>query len=83
VTETTAFAGLIGAIAWNLITLAGLPSISSHALIGGVATCLAAAFGHGALGPLLIGVVAIGGPLSMTLATRRRRAPKPAHPVSA
>ena len=37
VTETVAFAGLIGAIAWNLITwLYGLPSSSSHALIGGI-----------------------------------------------
>jgi PiT family inorganic phosphate transporter len=38
VTETIVFAGLIGAIAWNLITwYFGLPSSSSHALIGGVA----------------------------------------------
>ena len=34
---TVVFAGLIGAIAWNLITwYFGLPSSSSHALIGGV-----------------------------------------------
>src|SRR5881296_4106623 len=32
------FAGLIGAIAWNIITwLFGLPTSSSHALIGGYA----------------------------------------------
>jgi inorganic phosphate transporter, PiT family len=38
VTTTIVFAGLIGAIAWNLATwYAGLPSSSSHALIGGVA----------------------------------------------
>ncbi len=38
VTTTIVFAGLIGAIAWNLITwYFGLPSSSSHALIGGVA----------------------------------------------
>jgi PiT family inorganic phosphate transporter len=38
VTTTIVFAGLIGAIAWNLMTwYAGLPSSSSHALIGGVA----------------------------------------------
>ena len=38
ITETIAFAGLIGAIAWNLITWSwGLPSSSSHALIGGFA----------------------------------------------
>jgi PiT family inorganic phosphate transporter len=33
----TLLAGLVGAIAWNLLAwLAGLPSSSSHALIGGV-----------------------------------------------
>jgi inorganic phosphate transporter, PiT family len=37
ITPTVVFAGLIGAIAWNLITWwYGLPSSSSHALIGGV-----------------------------------------------
>jgi PiT family inorganic phosphate transporter len=37
VTGTVVFAGLIGAIAWNLITwYYGLPSSSSHALIGGL-----------------------------------------------
>jgi PiT family inorganic phosphate transporter len=37
VTPTVIFAGLIGAIFWNLITwFFGLPSSSSHALIGGV-----------------------------------------------
>src|SRR3954463_5393559 len=37
VTTTVVFAGLVGAIAWNLATWwAGLPSSSSHALIGGV-----------------------------------------------
>jgi PiT family inorganic phosphate transporter len=36
VTTTVVFAGLVGAIAWNLITwYFGLPSSSSHALIGG------------------------------------------------
>ncbi len=38
VTATVILAGLIGAIAWNLITwYFGLPSSSSHALIGGYA----------------------------------------------
>ncbi len=38
VTPTIVFAGLMGAICWNLVTwLLGLPSSSSHALIGGVA----------------------------------------------
>jgi PiT family inorganic phosphate transporter len=38
VTPTVIFAGLVGAIAWNLITwYFGLPSSSSHAIIGGYA----------------------------------------------
>jgi PiT family inorganic phosphate transporter len=38
VNETVILAGLIGAICWNLITwYLGLPSSSSHALIGGYA----------------------------------------------
>jgi PiT family inorganic phosphate transporter len=46
VTETIAFAGLIGAITWNLITwLYALPSSSSHALIGGVVGAMLAAAG--------------------------------------
>ena len=46
VTETIAFAGLAGAIAWNLVTWAnGLPSSSSHALIGGLMGALLAAVG--------------------------------------
>jgi PiT family inorganic phosphate transporter len=37
ITTTVIFAGLIGAIVWNLVTwYFGLPSSSSHALIGGV-----------------------------------------------
>jgi inorganic phosphate transporter, PiT family len=46
VTETIAFAGLVGAIAWNLLTWRfGLPSSSSHALIGGVIGAMLAAVG--------------------------------------
>ncbi len=46
VTETIAFAGLIGAIVWNLFTWSyGLPSSSSHALIGGVIGAMIAAVG--------------------------------------
>jgi len=46
VTETIAFAGLLGAIAWNLLTwMFGLPSSSSHALIGGVIGAMLAAVG--------------------------------------
>ena len=37
ITLTVIFAGLVGAILWNLLTwLLGLPSSSSHALIGGL-----------------------------------------------
>jgi PiT family inorganic phosphate transporter len=47
VDTTVIFAGLIGAIVWNLVTwYFGLPSSSSHALIGGVVG--AAFIAHGA-----------------------------------
>jgi PiT family inorganic phosphate transporter len=48
VTLTVVFAGLAGGITWNLLTwLFGIPSSSSHALIGGViGSTLAAAGGH-------------------------------------
>ena len=40
------FAGLVGAIAWNLITwYFGLPSSSSHALIGGIVGAMLVAEG--------------------------------------
>src|SRR2546421_1308368 len=46
VTTTVVFAGLIGAIAWNLITwYYGLPSSSSHALIGGLVGAVIASKG--------------------------------------
>ena len=48
ISPAVVFAGLIGAILWNLITwYLGLPSSSSHALIGGVvgATLVAAGLG--------------------------------------
>ena len=51
VTPTVILAGLIGAIAWNLITwYFGLPSSSSHALIGGYA---GAAIAKGGLGVII------------------------------
>jgi PiT family inorganic phosphate transporter len=50
ITPTIVFAGLIGAIAWNLITWSfGLPSSSSHALIGGVVGSAVAAVGPNAV----------------------------------
>jgi PiT family inorganic phosphate transporter len=46
ITPTIVFAGLIGAISWNLVTWwYGLPSSSSHALIGGVVGAAIAAEG--------------------------------------
>jgi inorganic phosphate transporter, PiT family len=61
VTPTVVFAGLIGAIAWNLITWSfGLPSSSSHALIGGVVGSAVAAAGLDAvLAEGLVGKVLI------------------------
>jgi inorganic phosphate transporter, PiT family len=50
VTPAVIFAGLIGAIAWNLLTwYFGLPSSSSHALIGGVVGSAFAAAGADAV----------------------------------
>ncbi len=50
VTPTVILAGLIGAIAWNLITwYFGLPSSSSHALIGGYAGAAIAKGGFDAI----------------------------------
>ena len=46
ITLSIVLAGLVGAITWNLVTwLLGLPSSSSHALIGGVAGAAVAATG--------------------------------------
>jgi PiT family inorganic phosphate transporter len=50
ITPTVVFAGLLGAIAWNLGTWRfGLPSSSSHALIGGLLGATVAAAGTGAV----------------------------------
>ncbi len=50
ITPEVVFAGLIGAIAWNLLTWwFGLPSSSSHALIGGVVGSAVAAEGFGVI----------------------------------
>ena len=59
ITMTIVFAGLIGAIAWNLATwYFGLPSSSSHALIGGLVGAAFAAHGASAiLGDGLLGKV--------------------------
>jgi len=64
ITTTVVFAGLVGAIVWNLATwYFGLPSSSSHALIGGVVGAAFAASGSaavesaGLLGKVLIPAV--------------------------
>jgi PiT family inorganic phosphate transporter len=50
ITLTTVLAGLLGAIVWNLVTWrAGLPSSSSHALIGGVIGSSVMALGFGVI----------------------------------
>ena len=75
ITPSVVFAGLVGAIIWNLLTwYFGLPSSSSHALIGGVVGATAVAVGTGAvhgkglvsdvlipaaIAPILAGVVAL------------------------
>ncbi len=70
VTETIAFAALLGAIAWNLLTwFYSLPSSSSHALIGGVVgAMLAAVGGSGVHGQTLIGKVVVPALISPLIA---------------
>jgi PiT family inorganic phosphate transporter len=52
VDETVIFAGLVGAIAWNIFTwFFGLPTSSSHALIGGYAGSAVAKAGIGVIIP--------------------------------
>ncbi|WBU38383.1 inorganic phosphate transporter [Homoserinibacter sp. YIM 151385] len=52
ITPTLIFAGLIGAIVWNLFTwLLGLPSSSSHALFGGLIGAAVVGAGFGAIDP--------------------------------
>jgi PiT family inorganic phosphate transporter len=61
------FAGLVGAIAWDLITFyLGLPTSSSHALVGGIAGAAVAKAGTGVLigeGLRVIGVFIVLSPL--------------------
>jgi inorganic phosphate transporter, PiT family len=75
ITPVVIFAGLAGAILWNLLTwLLGLPSSSSHALIGGLIGATLVASGAGAvkfvgivgkvllpavLSPVIAGVIAL------------------------
>src|SRR6476659_11412874 len=70
VTPEIVFGGLIGAIAWNLATwYFGLPSSSSHALIGGLVGAAFAAEGASAIsGEGLLGKVIIPGLIAPVLA---------------
>ena len=70
VTTLIVFGGLIGAISWNLVTwYFGLPSSSSHALIGGVVGAAFVAKGPDAvLGDGLLGKVAVPALVAPTLA---------------
>jgi len=70
ITEAVAFSGLIGAIIWNLITwYFGLPSSSSHALIGGmIGALLAAVGGSGVNWDGLIGKVVVPALIAPVLA---------------
>jgi PiT family inorganic phosphate transporter len=70
VTLPVVAAGLIGGIIWNLLTwLFGIPSSSSHALIGGViGSTLAAAGGHAVLWHGLVSKVVIPACLSPVIA---------------
>jgi PiT family inorganic phosphate transporter len=90
ITPTVVFAGLIGAIAWNLATWwFGLPSSSSHALIGGVvgsafaAAGASAVIGDGILGKVLVPAVIapvvafVAGGLAIVIAYRVVGAQRP------
>ncbi|MGE2724546.1 inorganic phosphate transporter [Mycolicibacterium pulveris] len=65
------FAGLVGGIVWNLLTwLLGLPSSSSHALIGGmVGAMLAAVGGHGVIWQGVVSKVLVPAVLAPVIAT--------------
>ncbi len=90
ITLTVVFAGLIGGVTWNLVTwFFGIPSSSSHALIGGVVGATLVASGSHAvhsdgliskvvipavLAPLTAGLIATVGTFSAYRITRRMRA---------
>ncbi len=70
ISTTIVFSGLIGAIVWNLITwYLGLPSSSSHALVGGLVGAVLVAHGSSAVqGAGLVGKVILPALISPTLA---------------
>ncbi|MBX5440098.1 MAG: inorganic phosphate transporter [Solirubrobacteraceae bacterium] len=70
VSMSVIFAGLVGAIVWNLVTwYFGLPSSSSHALIGGVVGAVLASHGPDAvIGEGLLGKVIVPALIAPVLA---------------
>jgi phosphate/sulfate permease len=70
VTLELVFAGLVGGIVWNLLTwLLGIPSSSSHALIGGIVGATIAAVGsHGVIWKGLVSKVLIPAVIAAVLA---------------
>jgi inorganic phosphate transporter, PiT family len=70
VTLEVVFGGLVGGIVWNLLTwLLGIPSSSSHALIGGiVGAMIAAVGGHGVIWTGVVSRVIIPALVSVVLA---------------
>jgi inorganic phosphate transporter, PiT family len=70
ISTTVVFAGLVGAIMWNLFTwYRGLPSSSSHALIGGLVGAVLVAHGGSAVNAAgLLGKVIIPALISPVLA---------------
>jgi PiT family inorganic phosphate transporter len=97
VVQTVVLAALLGAITWNLITWwYGIPSSSSHALVGGLAGAVVAHAGVGAfkwsalgekvllplvLSPLLGFVIAFAVMIGLTWCVRRTR-PQTVHRAS-
>jgi inorganic phosphate transporter, PiT family len=70
VTLELVFAGLVGGIVWNLLTwLLGIPSSSSHALIGGIVGATIAAVGaHGVIWQNIVSKVLIPAVVAAILA---------------
>ncbi|MCV7316073.1 inorganic phosphate transporter [Mycolicibacillus parakoreensis] len=70
VTLELLFAGLVGGIVWNLLTwLLGIPSSSSHALVGGIiGAMIAAVGGHGVLWTGVVSLVLVPAVVAATVA---------------
>ena len=70
ITPLMIFAGLIGAIVWNMVTwLFGLPSSSSHALFGGLIGAVVVGAGFGAIdGDVLLSKVVLPALLAPVIA---------------